>query len=190
MKLKAIVLFTLVGLLLAACTTAVTAPAAGERPAGERPAGERPAGERPAGERPAGEQTAGEQTVEAGLEPAESTGAWPTEAQTDQQGAVTVVVRPLNLAAPGATLDFEVILDTHSVDLSMNLAELATLTDGSGREVQATLWEAPLGGHHVSGTLSFPATTTGGDELLAGSSQITLIVRDVGVAERRFVWQK
>jgi hypothetical protein len=174
MKLKAIVLFTLVGLLLAACTTAVTAPAAGERPIGERPAGEQP----------------DELPVEAGLEPAESTGAWPTEAQTDQQGAVTVVVRPLNLAAPGATLDFEVILDTHSVDLSMNLAELATLTDGSGREVQATLWEAPLGGHHVSGTLSFPATTNGGDELLAGSSQITLIVRDVGVAERRFVWQK
>lgn len=164
MPIKPIVLSTLLALLLAACSTAVPAPVVTERP--EEPASQPAA--------PA----------------AESAGAWLLEAQTDEQGAVTVVVKPLNLAAPGATLDFEVILDTHSLDLSMDLAELATLTDGNGREVQATLWDAPSGGHHVSGTLSFPVGTADGETLLAGSSQLTLIVRDVGVAERLFIWQK
>jgi hypothetical protein len=38
--------------------------------------------------------------------------------RTDEQGAVIVVVEPVNLDSPGETLDFEVSLDTHSVDLS------------------------------------------------------------------------
>jgi hypothetical protein len=171
---RVIVLFTWVGLLLAGCAQAEISPVAGEQPAGEQAAAKQP------DEFPA-------QAAAAGVK---STGAWPTEAQTDQQGAVTVVIKPLNLAAPGDSLDFEVSLDTHSVDLSMDLAELATLADGNGREVQATVWDAPSGGHHVSGTLSFPVTTAGGENLLAGTAQLTLIVRDVGVAERRFVWQK
>jgi hypothetical protein len=171
---RVIVLFTLVGLLLAGCTPAVTSPVGGEQPGTEQAAATQP----------------DELPAPAAVDVVESTGAWPTEAQTDQQGAVTVVIKPLNLAAPGDSLDFEVILDTHSVDLSMDLAELATLTDGDGREVHAMLWDAARGGHHVSGTLSFPVTTAGGEKLLVGASQLTLIIRDVGVAERRFVWQK
>ncbi len=55
--------------------------------------------------------------------------------RTDEQGAVVVEVIPLNLDNPGQTLDFQVSLNTHSIDLSMDLATLATLTTDTGVEL-------------------------------------------------------
>src|SRR5262245_28854448 len=40
--------------------------------------------------------------------------------RTDEQGAVTVEVKPLNLNSPGQTIDFEVSMNTHSVNLGMD----------------------------------------------------------------------
>ena len=108
-------------------------------------------------------------------------------ARTDEQGAVTVAVTPLNLSRPGQTLDFEVAMNTHSVDLSMDLAALATLTTDTGRAVQATGWDAPKGGHHASGRLSFPATV-GGVSLLKGAKKLTLTLQNVDAPERAFTW--
>lgn len=105
----------------------------------------------------------------------------------DKQGQVTVVVKPLNLANPAATLDFEVTLDTHSIDLSMDVAALASLTTDDGRQVVATGWDAPQGGHHVSGVLSFPAMVDG-VALLDETTSLTLTLRDVDVPERVFTW--
>jgi hypothetical protein len=76
----------------------------------------------------------------------------------DQQGAIIMEVTPLNLGTPAETLDFDVVLNTHSVDLSMDLATLSTLTTDTGITIQATLWDAPRGGHHVEGKLIFPST--------------------------------
>ena len=109
-------------------------------------------------------------------------------ARADDQGAVTLVVTPLNLNNPGETLDFDVAMETHSVDLSMDLAALTTLTTDTGRSVQATRWDAPRGGHHVAGKLSFPANVDG-MSLLEGAAKLTLIVRDVDASERAFVWE-
>jgi hypothetical protein len=78
-------------------------------------------------------------------------------------------------------------MDTHSIDLSMDLAALATLTTDNGQSVQATVWDAPLGGHHVSGTLSFPASVEG-KAILDGASRPTLIIKDVDASERVFTW--
>lgn len=108
--------------------------------------------------------------------------------RSDAQGAVMVVVNPVNLDHPGQTVDFEVSLNTHSVDLSMNLASLATLTTNTGLTAQATTWTGPGGGHHVSGTLSFPATVNG-VPLLQNAAELTLTVRNVDVPERTFKWQ-
>lgn len=110
-----------------------------------------------------------------------------SESRLDEQGAVTVAVTPLNLGNPEDTLDFEIAMNTHSVDLSMDLAQLATLTTDTGKSVEATAWDAPSGGHHVSGTLSFPAAVDGAP-LLEGVSTLTLTIRDVDVPERVFVW--
>ncbi|MHB1449065.1 MAG: hypothetical protein ACYC6E_13050 [Bellilinea sp.] len=106
----------------------------------------------------------------------------------DAQGNVVVIVTPLNLDALGDTLDFDLVMDTHSVDLSMDLTSLADLTTDKGLTVKPLKWDAPLGGHHVSGTLSFP-TTVDGSQLLDGASTLTLTIRNVDAPERTFTWQ-
>jgi hypothetical protein len=106
----------------------------------------------------------------------------------DQQGAVIVEVTPLNLDNPTDQLEFDVALETHSVDLSMDLATLATLTTDTGITVQAILWDAPLGGHHVAGKLIFPAMKDG-KSILDGASKLTLTIINVDAPSRIFEWQ-
>ena len=108
--------------------------------------------------------------------------------RSDEQGAVTVNVTPLNLENPSDQLEFNVALDTHSVDLSMDLATLAKLTTDRGITVQATLWDAPRGGHHVKGKLIFPATKDG-SSLLEGANKITLTISNVDTSSRIFEWE-
>ncbi len=107
--------------------------------------------------------------------------------RSDSQGAVVVEIKPLNLDNPADTLLFEVSLNTHSVDLSMDLAALATLTTDTGHTVEAAHWDAPRGGHHVSGTLSFPATWDGAP-LLEGASMLTLSIQNLDASLRMFNW--
>ena len=109
--------------------------------------------------------------------------------QIDQQGAVAIEITPVKLNNPGSGLDFDVRMNTHSVDLSMNLAELATLSTDTGKTVQATKWDAPASGHHVSGRLSFPSSVDGAP-LLDGVKKLTLTLKNVDVPERVFVWEK
>ena len=106
----------------------------------------------------------------------------------DAQGSVVVIVTPLNLGQPADTLDFDVVMDTHSVDLKMDLTALAELTTDSGLSVKPVKWDAPTGGHHVAGTLSFPAIIDGAP-LLEGAATITLTLLNVDAPERTFTWQ-
>lgn len=108
--------------------------------------------------------------------------------RTDQQGAVTVEVTPLNLDNPSDQLEFDVVMDTHSVDLSMDLATLATLTTDTGVTIPATRWDAPRGGHHVEGKLIFPAAGHDGQSILDGAKKLTLTIVDVDAPSRVFDW--
>jgi hypothetical protein len=109
-------------------------------------------------------------------------------ARSDAQGAVEFVVTPLNLAAAGATLDFDVSMNTHSVDLGWDLAAQSVLVTDTGLEVTGQSW--PIGsGHHYQGTLTFPSTTSGGEALLDGVTALTLTIRDTDVAARVFTWE-
>jgi len=110
--------------------------------------------------------------------------------RSNSQGAVTIDITPLNLDRPGATLDFEVELNTHSVDLSYDLSKHAVFRS-RGKEVAATQWSGGSGGHHVSGRLSFPATTADGAALLEpGTTPFEIVIRDVAdVPERTFRWE-
>jgi hypothetical protein len=125
------------------------------------------------------------QSVPASPEPAD-----PSEdlARSDAQGAVTVSVTPLNLNNPSEQLEFDISLETHSVDLSMDLATLSTLTTDTGLTVQATTWDAPRGGHHVQGKLIFPAIQDG-KSILEGTSKLTLTITNVDAPTRVFEWQ-
>jgi hypothetical protein len=103
---------------------------------------------------------------------------------------VEFVVTPLNLTSPGETLDFGVVMDTHSVELSWDLAAQSALGADTGLEVKGLNW--PTGsGHHVEGTLTFPAKTADGTlrVLLDGAKTLTLTIKDAGAAERVFVWE-
>lgn len=108
--------------------------------------------------------------------------------RTDAQGAVEVDITPTNLANPGESLDFEVGLNTHSVNLNMDLAKLATLKTDTGLSVPASSWNGESGGHHVSGTLTFPAQVNG-KRLTEGAKVLTLVIQNVDAPERTFTWQ-
>lgn len=104
--------------------------------------------------------------------------------RTNEGGAVTFLVRPLNLDSGSDTLDFEVDMDTHSVDLGFDLAGMAVLKTDTGAEIAPSGYQGG-GGHHVKGRLSFPAGQ------VAGARALTLVIRNAaGVAERTFTWQR
>ena len=107
--------------------------------------------------------------------------------RADQQGAVTVTITPVNLQNAGETLDFDVSLQTHSVDLNMDFASLSTLKTDTGVSINATNWNGPKGGHHVKGTLSFPANQDG-KPVLEGVNTLTLTIKNVDAPERIFTW--
>lgn len=112
---------------------------------------------------------------------------WEQMVQVDEQGAIVIEVTPLNLNTPAEKLEFEISMNTHSVDLSMDLALLATLTTDAGITVDAAGWDAPRGGHHVNGKLLFPSTVDG-TSVLAGATDITIQIRDVDASLRTFAW--
>jgi hypothetical protein len=86
---------------------------------------------------------------------------------------------------------FRVDMNTHSIDLdSVDLSQVAVLRTNTGIEAFPTGWDAPMGGHHRSGTLTFPAIAPGGAPVLGEDTRsVELVIRGVaGVPERRFDW--
>lgn len=107
----------------------------------------------------------------------------------DAQGAVEVSVVPLNIHTEvKETIDFEISMNTHSVDLSVDLATLSTLETNLGELIRPVSWSGGSG-HHVQGILIFPAQTSTGNDFLEGASNLTLIIRDVDAPAREFVWE-
>jgi len=140
----------------------------------------------------AGEPVA--QTATPLIEPTQGGTATPTGqpdqdlARTDAQGAVEVDVKPRVWSRdPGGTIEFEITMDTHSGDLSMNLAALSTLETELGVSLPALDWTGGSG-HHVEGVLTFPASTPDGRPLLEGAAFLVLTIRDVDAPARVFQW--
>ncbi len=82
-------------------------------------------------------------------------------------------------------------MDTHVVNLDgYDLKQLAVLRTDQGQEIQPVSWNAPTGGHHRSGTLTFPATLADGTPLIGSNTRnIELVIRNVGgVPERTLKW--
>ena len=110
--------------------------------------------------------------------------------QTNEGGQVTIAA---TWQGSGVGPVFSVAMNTHAVDLDgYDLKQLATLRIDGGPQMQPTSWEAPKGGHHRSGTLTFPMTTANGAPLIApGTHTVELVIRDVaGVPERVFAWRQ
>lgn len=105
------------------------------------------------------------------------------EPQTVEGGSVSVEVIPTVLKL-GVPLEFEIAMNTHSVDLSDDMLNSVVLRDDAGNEYIPTAWDGPSGGgHHRSGTLKLAA-------LKGNAKAVTLFVKNIaGVPERVFKWQ-
>lgn len=113
------------------------------------------------------------------------------EEQTVSGGGVDISVMPQNITADADMWSFQVVLNTHSVELSEDIAAVSALLDDRGTAYEPFSWEegslpagrqAP-GGHHRSGILKFKPISPMPDS-------ITLVLNTIGgVAERKFSWR-
>jgi len=102
--------------------------------------------------------------------------------QSVRGGGVKVSVELMEQTRNGAT--FQVIMDTHSVNLDVyRFEQIVRLRDVGGRELVPTSVEGiGGGGHHRKATLQFPWPQP-------KPKTVILVVKDVaGVPERLFRW--
>ena len=107
------------------------------------------------------------------------------QTQTSDGGQVTVVV---DWAGPASGAAFEVTLDTHSVDLdALDLTD-ATLQNDRGETLTAGAWDAPKGGHHREGTLTFAGDDV--SSFLAEAEWVEMTLVGIGdLPERTLRWE-
>ena len=98
-----------------------------------------------------------------------------------QAGAVEIKVKPSQLEV-GKNILFTVTLDTHSAELSYDLAELASLEDNLGNNYRPEAWSGGKGGHHLSGELSFA-------KLKSNAQSIKLNFEGIENEEVFFEWE-
>lgn len=104
--------------------------------------------------------------------------------QTSEGGEVIVVaIWP----GPDAGAAFDITLDTHSVDLdTLDLTD-AILRNDRGDTLTATPWDAPKGGHHREGALTFNGDAAA---FLDGANWIELVFTGIGdLPERTLRWE-
>lgn len=112
-----------------------------------------------------------------------TTFGWTYEVKNSAENGVRVQVTP-KILSPNKPARFLIRLNTHSVDLDQDLTVVVELRDDQDRTYKALSWEgSPPGGHHRSGTLTFP-------ELQKAVNTVTLVIHNVGgVAQRDFSWK-
>ena len=104
--------------------------------------------------------------------------------QTSEGGQVTAVA---TWTGPAAGANFDLKLDTHSVDLDALDLSNAVLRNDRGETLAARPWAAPKGGHHREGTLTFSGDAS---RFFAGAKWIALVLTGVGdVPERTLRWE-
>lgn len=106
----------------------------------------------------------------------------PFATKSNSGGSVDVEVTPtaLNIGEPMA---FDLAMNTHSVDLSDDMTQIAVLRDDAGKEYKPTAWEGgEPGGHHRAGVLKFAALTS-------KPKYLELVIKGLArVPERVFRW--
>lgn len=106
--------------------------------------------------------------------------------QSSSEGAVTIDLEWQ--AEKSDSLVFSVAMDTHSVSLDQyDLGKLTILRDDTANEYRPISWKSAPGGHHRSGTLTFPLP----DSLSQGRIKyVEIVIRDVaGIKERVLRWE-
>lgn len=105
------------------------------------------------------------------------------EPKTDVQALVTVTVTPVDVSAQAKEWKFDIVMDTHSVELDQDMSKITILVDDQGNEYKSLRWEgAPAGGHHREGALVF-------ERIKSNSNSIELKIFSIGDVVRSFSWQ-
>ncbi len=80
---------------------------------------------------------------------------------------------------------FDVVFETHSVELAFDVAEVTTLEDQNNNILGIPKWNgSPAGGHHRSGALSFSKP------LPQSIQKVTITLQGIaGIAKRMFTWE-
>lgn len=102
--------------------------------------------------------------------------------RTNSGGGVTVKVTYVQ-AQETDEARFEVVLDTHSVNLdAYDLKSLSLLRDDTGRTYKAIRVENKGSGHHREVWMVFPKAAS-------TAKRLELVIKDVaGIKERNFLW--
>lgn len=104
------------------------------------------------------------------------------ESKIDEQASVTVTVTPTLLSAESGEWKFNVVMDTHSVELDQDMIKIAKLIDDSGKEYIPLRWEgAEAGGHHREGVLVFSPITP-------APNSVELKITEIADTVRTFNW--
>ena len=104
------------------------------------------------------------------------------ESKTDDHASVTITVTPTLLSAESGEWKFDVVMDTHSVELDQDLIKTTVLIDDQGKEYKPISWEGPVGGHHREGVLTF-------SQIIPPPQSVELKISGIGDVVRSFVWQ-
>jgi hypothetical protein len=104
------------------------------------------------------------------------------ETKTEEQASVTVVVTPIDILSQSKEWKFNIVMDTHSVELDQDMMIAVVLVDDQGKEYTPINWEGPVGGHHREGVITFNRITT-------TSKSIELKISGIGDVVRSFIWQ-
>lgn len=104
------------------------------------------------------------------------------ETQSQSAGSVDVDVTPKVLEV-GQPLAFQIVMNTHSVDLGDDMTQITILRDETGKEYRPTTWEGQApGGHHRSGLVKF-------DSLTVKPKFVELVIKGLAkIPERIFRW--
>lgn len=104
------------------------------------------------------------------------------ERKTNEQASVTVAITPLDLSAQSAEWKFNVVMDTHAIELDQDLVKNTVLIDDQGKEYKPTSWEGPVGGHHREGVLIF-------NQIIPIPKSVELKITGIADTVRTFIWQ-
>ena len=104
------------------------------------------------------------------------------ESKIDEQVNVTITVTPVDFSPQSKQWKFNIVMDTHSIELDQDMTKVAILIDDQGKEYKAINWEGPSGGHHREGALIF-------SQIIPIPKSIELKISGIGGVVRSFLWQ-
>lgn len=122
-----------------------------------------------------------DQTIQPGNQSSQPQGSSQWETKSDEQASVNVSVTPIDLRADSSEWKFDVVMDTHSVELDQDMTQIVLLTGDDDKEYRPIRWDGPTGGHHREGVLIF-------DPIVPYPQHLTLKIRGIGEVDRNFSW--